>query len=40
VHTSIIKINNVYRWEYQIPSGYQQKPVCEEITLKGGGNGE
>ena len=34
------KIRNVYRWAYQIPSRYQQKPICEEITMKGGGNGE
>ena len=27
------KIRNVYRWAYQIPSGYQQKPVCEEVMM-------
>ncbi|RLG27639.1 hypothetical protein DRO03_11690 [Methanosarcinales archaeon] len=25
------KIRNVYRWAYQTPSGYQQRPVCEEV---------
>ncbi|PXF61176.1 MAG: hypothetical protein C4B59_05360 [Candidatus Methanogaster sp.] len=39
-HTNKTKIRNVYRWAYQTPSGYQQKPVCEEITMKGGRNGE
>jgi|LGVE01.1.fsa_nt_gb hypothetical protein len=34
------KVRNVYHWEYQTPSRYQQKPVCEEIMVKGGGNGE
>jgi len=33
VHTGIIKIKNVYRWEYQTSSGYQQKPVCEEVMV-------
>jgi hypothetical protein len=27
------KVRNVYRWAYQTPSGYQQKPVCEEVTM-------
>ncbi|MEA3281882.1 MAG: hypothetical protein U9Q68_04880 [Euryarchaeota archaeon] len=40
LHTNEIRVRNVYRWAYQTPSGYQQKPVCEEITMKGGGNGE
>ena len=31
VNTGIIKIKNVYRWAYQTPSCYQQKPVCEEV---------
>jgi len=39
-HTNKTQIRNVYRWAYQTPSGYQQKPVCEEITMKGGRNGE
>ena len=39
-HTNKTKIRNVYRWAYQTPSGYQPKPVCEEITMKGGRNGE
>ncbi|MHC1574571.1 MAG: pentapeptide repeat-containing protein [Candidatus Methanogasteraceae archaeon] len=39
-HTNKTQIRNVYRWAYQTPSGYQQKPVCEEITMKGCGNGE
>ncbi|PXF61414.1 MAG: hypothetical protein C4B59_04050 [Candidatus Methanogaster sp.] len=30
-HTNKTKIRNVYRWAYQTPSGYQQKPVCEEV---------
>jgi len=34
-HTNKTKIRNVYRWAYQTSSGYQQKPVCEEITMKG-----
>ena len=34
------KIRNAYHWAYQTPTGYQQKPVCEEITMKGGRNGE
>ena len=34
------KVRNVYRWAYQTPSGYQQKPICKEITMKCGGNGE
>jgi hypothetical protein len=33
VNTGIIKIKNVYRWAYQTPSGYQQKPVCEEVMM-------
>ena len=33
VHTGMIQIKNVYRWEYQTPSGYQQKPVCEEVMV-------
>jgi hypothetical protein len=33
VNTGIIKIKNVYRWAYQSPSGYQQKPVCEEVMM-------
>ncbi len=32
-YTGIIKIKNVYRWAYQTPSGYQQKPVCEEVMM-------
>ena len=40
LHTNKTKIRNVYRWAYRTSSGYQQKPVCEEITMKGGGNGE
>ncbi|NOQ32753.1 MAG: hypothetical protein GQ567_00925 [Methanosarcinales archaeon] len=32
-HTNKTKIRNVYRWAYQTPSGYQQKPVCEEVTM-------
>ena len=39
-HTNKTKVRNVYRWAYQTPTGYQQKPVCEEITMKGGRNGE
>ena len=34
------KVRNVYHWAYQTPSGYQPKPVCEEITMKGGRNGK
>jgi len=30
-HTNKTKIRNVYRWAYQTPSGYQQRPVCEEV---------
>ena len=30
-HTNKTKVRNVYRWAYQTPSGYQQKPVCEEV---------
>jgi hypothetical protein len=33
VNTGIIKIKNVYRRAYQTPSGYQQKPVCEEVMM-------
>ena len=33
VHTGMIQIKNVYRWAYQTPSGYQQKPVCEEVMM-------
>ena len=40
LNTNKTKVINVYRWAYQTPSGYQQKPVCGEITMKGGGNGE
>ena len=40
LNTNKTNVRNVYRWAYQTPSGYQQKPVCEEITMKGGGNGE
>ena len=32
-HTNETKIRNVYRWAYQTPSGYQQKPVCEEVMM-------
>ena len=39
-HTNKTKVRNVYRWAYQTPSEYQRRPVCEEITMKGGGNGE
>jgi hypothetical protein len=40
LYTNKTQIRNVYRWAYQTPSGYQQKPICEEITRKGGRNGE
>lgn len=30
--TNKTKVRNVYRWAYWTPSGYQRKPVCEEIT--------
>ena len=40
LNTNKTKVRNVYRWAYQTPSGYQQKPVCEEITMKGSGNTE
>lgn len=33
-HTNKTTIRNVYQWAYRIPKGYQQKPVCEEITMK------
>ena len=33
-HTNKTKIRNVYHWAYRTPKGYQQKPVCEEITMK------
>ncbi len=33
-HTNKTRVRNVYRWVYRTPSGYQQKPVCEEITMK------
>ncbi|PXF57273.1 MAG: hypothetical protein C4B59_15590 [Candidatus Methanogaster sp.] len=39
-HTNKTKIRNVYRWAYQTPAGYHQKPVCEDITMKSGGNGD
>ena len=39
-HTNKTKVRNVYHWAYQTPSGYQPKPVCEEITMKGGRNGK
>ena len=26
------KVRNVYRWAYWTPSGFESKPVCEEIT--------
>jgi hypothetical protein len=32
-HTNKTKVRNVYRWAYQTPSGYQQKPVCEEVMM-------
>jgi len=32
-HTNETKVRNVYHWAYQTPSGYQRKPVCEEITM-------
>ncbi|MEA3323874.1 MAG: hypothetical protein U9Q37_01880 [Euryarchaeota archaeon] len=40
LNTNKTKIRNVYRWAYQTSSGYHRKPVCEEITMKGGRNGE
>ena len=40
LHTNETRVRNVYRWAYQTSSGYQQKPVCEEVMVKGGGNGE
>ena len=40
LHTNETVVRNVYRWAYQTPSGYQPKPVCEEITMKGGRNGK
>jgi len=39
-HTNKTNVRNVYRWAYQTPSGYQRKPVCEDITMKSGVNGE
>ena len=33
------KVRNVYHWAYQTPTGYPRRPICEEITMKGGGNG-
>jgi hypothetical protein len=33
-HTNKTTIRNVYRWAYRTPTGYQRKPVCEEITIK------
>jgi hypothetical protein len=30
--TNKTKVRNVYRWAYWTLSGYQRKPVCEEIT--------
>ena len=38
--TNKTKVRNVYRWAYWTPSGYESKPVCEEIRIKGGGNNE
>jgi len=41
LHTNKTLIRNVYRWAYWTPSGYQRKPICEEITKKNvekGGN--
>ena len=40
LHTNETRVRNVYRWVYWTPKGYQQKPVCEEITMKGGENDE
>jgi len=40
LHANKTKVRNVYRWAYRTPSGYQQKPVCEEITMKGDVNYE
>ncbi|MHC1599860.1 MAG: hypothetical protein ACXQS5_03450 [Candidatus Methanospirareceae archaeon] len=40
LHTNETVVRNVYRWAYHTPPGYQQKPVCEDITMKGGRNGE
>ena len=34
LHTNKTNVRNVYRWAYQTPTGYQRKPVCEEITMK------
>ncbi len=31
-HTKEITVRNVYRWAYWTPSGFESKPVCEEIT--------
>jgi hypothetical protein len=36
LHTNETKVRNVYRWAYRTPSGYQQKPVCEEIITERG----
>ena len=33
LNTNKTKVRNVYRWAYQTPSGYQQKPVCEEVMM-------
>jgi|GEM_PF-2342883 len=30
--TNKTKVRNVYRWAYWTPSGFESKPVCEEIT--------
>jgi hypothetical protein len=40
LHTNETRVRNVYHWAYQTPTGYQRRPICEEITMKGGGNGE
>ena len=32
-HTNKTKIRNVYRWAYQTPSGYRQKPACEAVMM-------
>jgi len=33
LHTNETRVRNVYRWAYQTPTGYQRRPVCEEITI-------
>ncbi|MEA1944882.1 MAG: hypothetical protein U9N07_06080 [Euryarchaeota archaeon] len=34
LNTNKTTIRNVYRWAYWTPSGYQRRPICEEITIK------